>query len=55
MKNTLYDEIDRLKKVNGELLEACKAALVRINLFEGHGGDTHKQINAAIQNAEVKP
>ena len=64
MQNVLYEEIDRMKVINGELLEACKAAethyamlcevLCKDNPPPG-GHPVLTQLRAAIQNAEVEP
>ncbi len=59
--NPLYDEIDRLKALNAQLLEACKLAykLLRERDAEiGYNGETSitAGINAAIAAAEgMKP
>jgi hypothetical protein len=63
--NALYAEIDRLKRVNGELVEVCKA-MIRIsdlwipaNVDYQHKGEAQalhlarEKMIAAIQKAET--
>ena len=64
MQNVLYEEIDRLKKVNGELVEALKigeeelitayVCVAGMDLDEARKLDSMKTIRAAIQKA-VQP
>jgi hypothetical protein len=59
--NALYDEIDRLKRVNAELLAACKESRelliiscgVANNCATQSEKETIAQIEAAIQKAEA--
>jgi len=59
MSNALYEEIDRLKMVNGELLEACKAAMhqlwLRRKTFSDQDHGAMNLLSAAIKYAEVEP
>ena len=58
MKNAWTVELERLRAVNGELLEACKLAMcaARLDQWEGAGAvryEAFKALQAAIKAAEV--
>lgn len=68
MKNEWINEVERLKRVNGELLEACKIALPFLQEYQERvikgriTGDLlpgdytiTRMIDAAIAAAEAKP
>ena len=60
MQNAWTEEIDRLRAVNKELLQACKEAMcaARLDQWEGAGAVRHeafKALRAAVQKTEVKP
>lgn len=55
MKNEWINEVERLKRVNGELLEACKAAMhqlwLRRKTFSDQDHGAMNLLSAAITNA----
>ena len=56
MQNGWTEEIERLRAVNGELLEACKEAMcaARLDQWEGGGAvryEAFKALQAAIKKA----
>ncbi len=53
MTNQWTEEIERLRKVNGELLEACRGLLDMITDNRLHGDEVYRASDA-IKKAEVK-
>ena len=52
MKNAWTEEIDRLREVNRELLEACKSAAALLSGLNREDGNVYDDLKSAIAKAE---